>query len=220
MKSILLVAASASFALALCGGVAQAATQVIGVSPTTTGNQPETGLDLGIDFTVAKDVKVYGLGAFTNGSSSIPVSLYSSGGALLASATISGSPAAGSDYVFSGLSSALLLTPGTYQIEATYDSSSNKDYNPYEPGGTSSITFDTLGGALSLAGDYYNYPGVGGMATTPDALSTGGYGAGTFEASAVPEPATWAIMLAGLIGLGAILRVGGRRKNAGLIATS
>jgi hypothetical protein len=70
---------------------------------------------------------------------------------------------------------------------------------------------DAVGEAYSLGG--------GLVATSNDFNSTFGNPGTWTVASAVPEPATWAMMLVGLFGLGVALRFAGRAK-AGRAATA
>ncbi len=217
-RTVSLTAACAVLSLTSLDATAFAATQIFSLSSYATANQPGLPYDLGMDFTVNETVIVYSLGAFTNGSSSIPVTLYSSAGNDLASATISAEPPSGSNYAFSTLATPVTLTPGTYQIEAAYSSDSNGDYNPLYNLGGSTVVFDNLGGSLTFLGDYYSHGSTGAMATTFDALSPNGYGAGSFLASAtdVPEPSVWTLMLVGFGALGAMRR--SRRKQALAVA--
>jgi hypothetical protein len=92
-------------------------------------------------------------------------------------------------------------------------------FNPFEPGGNAaSVVFNSLGGALTFVGDYYNYPGVGGLAMTFDALSTTGYGAGTFTASATPLPSIWTMLIAGFLGLGFLAYLGTKKGSTAFAA--
>jgi hypothetical protein len=188
-------------------GSASAATVVYSNPTPLVGNQ-NFGGELGIDFTVNKAVRVSQLGAFTNGESPISVTIYNlAGDVVVASETIALAPVVG-DYAFSTLGAPVVLAPGDYQIAANGYNGSNELFNP--DGGslagttaTSPIVFNSLFGALTSTGAYYNLT-PGSAATTFD-TGTPNYGAGTFVAS-VPEPATWAMMLLGFIGLGAAMR--------------
>lgn len=198
----------AAAALAFTATSASAVT-VVTLSNLTTANQ-FLDLDLGINFTVNNAVTVGSLGAFTNGSSPIAVTLYrltsTSTGTAVSSATISGSPDAGSNYAFAAISR-VTLTPGLYQINARYTDPANGNYNP-NSGNTATVLFDTLGGRLAFSGSYYNFPGSGTIASTLDGVSQLSYGAGTF--AVVPEPATWGLLIAGF----AMVGVAARRRAA------
>jgi hypothetical protein len=175
---------------------------VFTLSAPAVGNQPlgDLPLDLGMNFQVNSPVVVTSLGAFTDGSP-IAVELFAASNptTALAQVTVSGT---GVGYQFASIPS-LILAPGTYQIDALYPKT-NADYNPYEPysGTKPTVVFDSIGGRLAFLGDYYNLNGNGSYATTNDAYSTGGYGAGTLTVSAVPEPSTWAMIILGFAGVG------------------
>ena len=203
--------------LTLTSASAPAYADVLLSTTATLGNQPSSDLplDLGIDFSAKNSISVYSLGAFTNGTSDILVQLFNvnSPGSVLASVTITGAPSLGSSYAFQSIAP-MTIGPGTYQIEATYTSSTNTDYNPYENPHPATVSFDTAGGNLTLDGDYYNLNGTGKFATTLDTLSTNGYAAGNLAfTSAVPEPSTWAMMISGFCGLGFMAY---RRKRNGV----
>ena len=161
-------------------------------------------------------VSVSALGAFTNGLSDISVRLYSAtGGAALASETISPGTLDADQYSFVSLGAPLLLGPGNYQITASGYNALNELYNP--DGGTAAgsttnslVSFNTaLSGSISgfapNTGAFYNVPPPGSIATTLD-VYTPNYGAGNFIASAVPEPAIWAMLMLGFFGVGSMVR--------------
>jgi hypothetical protein len=201
---------------------ASASTVVFSLSPNTgvSANQPESPLDLGMNFTVNSGVIVDSLGAFTNGSTLVTVALYDITTSTLIATTNVGLPIGSSNYAFNTFGPPVTLAAGLYQINAVYSTQSNKDFNPFEPGGNAaSVVFNSLGGALTFVGDYYNYPGFGGLATTFDALSTNGYGAGTFTASVVPLPSTWIMLIAGVLGLG-FLAYRGTKKGSDALAAA
>jgi hypothetical protein len=208
MRSKILVVA-AMIAVAVFSAPAMADTVIFGLNGPASGNQPsgDLPLDLGMDFTVTGSVTVDSLGAFTNGLSPLSVSLWNvNTDSKLASAII---PVG--NYIFTALGSPQVLTSGLYQIDVLYGASSNTDYNPFEGAGPTT-SFNTLGVTLTFAGDFYNLGGNGSLATTPDTLSTGGYGAGTFAVSAVPESSTWAMIILGFGGVGFMAY---RRKSRG-----
>jgi hypothetical protein len=197
-------------ALLAVSATAANATTVISLSALTTANQ-FLNLDLGINFSAASSFRVDSLGAFTNGTSPIAVRLYAittpppgtmnSTGMLLASASVTSAPAPGQNYAFTAIAP-IVLGAGLYQITASYSDPGNGNYNPNSGPGPA-VLFNTLGGVLAFSADGYNFPGSGGVATTIDGVSQLSYGAGTFTATAVPEPAMWAMMVLGfgLVGM-------------------
>ena len=205
-------ALTAAVLLAASATAAGAAT-VVTLSNVTVANQ-FLDLDLGINFTVNSNITVSSLGAFTNGSSPIAVTLYqlssTSTGTALSSALITGTPVSGSNYSFSAIAP-VTLTPGLYQINARYTDTGNGNYNP-NSGNTATVLFNTLAGKLSFSGSYYNYPGSGTVASTIDGVSQLSYGAGTF--GVVPEPATWGLLVVGF----GLVGVSARRRNGAVAA--
>jgi hypothetical protein len=77
--------------------------------------------------------------------------------------------------------------------------------------GGGSLTVDDL--TKSTGGEYFSAD-VASPIVRDDSHPTGNIGATTFT-SAVPEPASWLLMMAGFGGLGAVLR---RRRETGLVA--
>jgi hypothetical protein len=201
---------------------ARADTVVFGLSPSTgvVGNQSsgDLPLDLGMNFLVNGSVAVNSLGAFTNGSTTIDVSLYNvTTNSLVTSAIVSAVAPVGTNYGFTALGSPITLIVGdTYQIDALYNASKNPDYNPFEGPQPPSATpvFNSVSGSLKFEGDFYNLNGNGSLATTQDLLSPNGYGAGTLSVSAVPEPSTWAMMILGFTALGFMSYRRGRKMAA------
>jgi hypothetical protein len=206
-------ALAAAISLAAIALPAQAST-VITLSNPTPANQ-FLNLDLGINFNVLDPVVVNRLGAFTNGTSPINVTLYNlTTNSVVTFASITGTPAGGSNYSFVSVAP-VILTPGIYQINARYNDPANGNYNP-NSGNTATVLFDTFGGKLTFEGSYYNYPGTDGIATTKDTVSQLSYGAGTFDVTAVPEPTTWAMLILGFGMVGFGLRT--RRKQVVRVA--
>ena len=123
----------------------------------------------------------------------------------------------GAAYVFQSITP-VTLGPGTYEIAAwNYGAGgdSNFNYGFIQSGNGGPITFNSLNGALTADGSSYAYT-AGGVGNIPDDGTTR-YGAGTFVATAVPEPATWAMLLIGLFGIGFLVR-GQRRQDAVALA--
>ena len=121
--------------------------------------------------------------------------------------SISGQPGTGSAYLFKSLAAPIVLAPGTYQLASWGYGGTDANYNNGGPGGP--INFDTFGGALAATGTRFSM-NAGGLATMTDVGATR-YGAGSFIAAQVPEPANWALMIAGFGMLGAASR---RRRAA------
>jgi hypothetical protein len=206
---------AAATALALWSASASAV-EVYTLPPVGSGGvvANQACCDLGLDFTVNSPIVINALGAFTNGTSPIAVTIYNTTSeAAIAglSATVTG--VAGTPYAFVSIAP-IVLGDGTYQITASGWNANNPEYNPdqspySEQSNGPQASFNTLGGALTQGGAYYNFPATNGFATTFDQFTTT-YGAGDFVASAVPEPATWGMMLLGFAGVGFLAY---RRKN-------
>ena len=207
--------AIAAVPLALAATGANAAT-VFDTSTSTPGNQLFTG-GVGLDFAVNSPIVITALGAFDAGAkqfnTDVIVGIYNLTTSSFVSPLVNfnGSTAtSGNAYAFKSVGP-FTLDPGNYSVYAYGFGDNNHIYNsaianPNNPALTS-IVFDNLGGALTNGFGRY-----GGM--DPKNVITVGYssefGAGSFVATAVtavtavPEPATWAMMLMGfgMIGVG------------------
>jgi hypothetical protein len=168
-----------------------------------------------MDFTVTRAISIRALGAFDSGGNGITgdvrgVIFDAQGAPVTQVLDFKGAVGTGAAYVFKSLDGRVILTPGEYQLATWGYSNADSNYNTYgsNPG---PVTFDSLGGALVADGTRYSMPGgAGSLATIQDNGLTR-YGAGSFLGGAVPEPASWAMMLVGFGGLGAVLR---RRRRA------
>ena len=188
------------------------AAQVYNAPSGLVGNQAWTG-SLGLDFTVRSAIKVTSIGVFDSGSdglsSSLAVTIYNAttGVALFAPVTFASGTvnSSGDAYLFQAITP-LVLLPGSYQVTAWNYSGSepNFNYGFIASGSGGPVTFDSLGGRLTAVSPHYsNASGV--FATILDDGNTR-YGAGSFLAVGVPEPAEWALMLGGFGMLGMALR--------------
>ena len=204
--------------LAAATVVSPAAAQQVYSAPTgLQGNQGFTGT-MGLDFTVNAPVTVTSVGVFDGSSnglfSNLSATIYdASGTALFAPVTFAtGTQSSGQAYIFR-IITPLVLTPGSYQVAAWGYNGSEINYNTFgnNPG---PITFNTAGGRLAAAGTRYS-PTAGVQGTIVDNGLTR-YGAGSFIVAAVPEPATWAMMLLGFGMVGFGLR--SRRKVTARVA--
>jgi hypothetical protein len=180
-----------------------AATQVyFSTVQNLAGNQAYTGT-LGLNFDVNSPISISALGVFDDSSnglqSSLAVTIYdrTTGLALFTPVVFAaGTANTGDEYIFQNIAP-LLLGAGSYQLAAWNYGASEMNYNNSGPGGP--ISFNNLNGAITAVGT--SYSGTRGVfATIPDVGLTR-YGAGSFKATAVPEPATWAMFL---IGFGAV----------------
>ena len=168
------------------------------------GNGP---FSLGYEFTTNAPVKVVALGIYQANSGGLSdnhdVGLYDSEGDLLASTTIdapNGSVSlAGFDY--NTVPEITLAADATYYVGAEYDDGNDPVLFPDNGG-----VFSTISSISYVQSTYGN----------PTGFPNNGYGTNGFFGPnigvAVPEPATWAMMLLGVGMIGAGLRVA-RRKN-------
>ena len=226
MKKLILAVAAA-----LCAGVASADATVYettGVNVDNAGNQAY-GQMLGLDFEVqGSSVWVTHLGAFDDHqkgliSTDISVGLFDLTTGTSVINPISFLNAVGdpgvSNYIYQNLNNPVLLTLGhQYSVQAFGFNSTDRNYNtniaPEINNGsnaqsTSPITFNSFGGQLYNLDSRYGGTSMGyGTAFAHSSA----FGAGTLTVSAVPEPETYAMLLAGL---GALSFVGRRRGAAG-----
>lgn len=178
--------------------------------------------NLGMDFKVNSSILVTALGAFDNsdisnlagvGGNGVQVAIFNVNTGLQVGPTATFT-ASGTGYILSGadafqLVSNFILGPGNYSIVSLNDKNYNQGY--FGPPNIYQKTND-LGGAITFIG-----PSRFDSGTTLDLPgSTDGppvnrYDAGTFMASAVPEPATWAMMILGFLGIGFVAY---RRKSS------
>jgi hypothetical protein len=192
----------------------------------TPPNQNWTG-SLGLDFTVNQSIVISGLGAYSGvgATADITVEVFKSDGTpipgLAAVITTTSSPYTWQSVV------PVTLAPGTYQI-AAWGYGTILNYNTGIAPGTA-ISFDTLGGALSLGLPYYNNPNQTGFATILDDFNgcqygcDHYYGAGNIDAALAlgpgnpgdaPLPSAWLLMLSGFFGFGYFARRGVKRNSA------
>lgn len=200
---------TAAAALALVAGSASSAPvyNSLGVA----GNQSWGGLMANV-FSVgagATNLQVTQLGAFDSGAagfsanSSIVVALLNiTTSQNVASTTFSFGDAksAGSDFAFKSVAPVILAAGNDYAIVAAGFDSIDQNYNSY--GGVSAIAFDSLGGALTQKPWYFNASPAIAFSGSSGADGITRFGAGTLVVNAVPEPGTYALLLAGLAAMG------------------
>lgn len=216
-----------SFAAALLCGTAFANTPVYNAS-NLDGNQAWGGM-IGNDFHVlSNDVWVTQLGVFDHGrdglTANLQVGLYSFefdgtsfvnftqvvGPVTFAAGTTN---AGGTQYLFQDIAPVQLQAGQLYSIQALGFDASNLNYNGNLAGNnqgngnnsTTPVTFDTFGSLLSNREGRWSTDATLGIAGNYFAHSST-FGAGTLSVSAVPEPETYAMMLAGLGALGFMAR--------------
>jgi hypothetical protein len=205
MRKLLFAAAASVMAI---GSPAYAAEQIYDTA-LTTGSTQNWGGTLGLNFQVNAPILVSALGAFDNGLNGITNDLYvgifdSLGNVIVSFTNFNGTAADPTNhYVFQNIAP-VILQAGSYQL-ASFGYNLEGNFNNHAPN-PSPITFNTMGGRLTALGTSYsaeNQPGV--FATIADNGLTR-YGAGSFLASAVPEPAIWAMMIGGFALIGGLAR--------------
>jgi hypothetical protein len=206
-------------AVALLAGLSIAApvahaSAVFDTPTTTLGNQNYSD-NLGLDFTVVKAIRVTALGAFDSGadgiSTDITVGIYDLANSVFVSPILNfnSTTATGvSSYAFRDITP-FILGPGSYSIIARGFNSTDLNFNTnIDPGinGSSTITFDSLGGSLVNGTSRYGGGAAPGGPSSVVFPFQSAFAGGTFVAAAIPEPATWALMLVGFGMIGFAMR--------------
>lgn len=210
------IAFTAAASLFLAAAPAYSNTIVYNAPNTRLTNQNWTGT-LGLDFTVNAPVNVVALGVFAgsaNVTSDAKVVIFDENGAAVSPIVsfLGTLNPAGDAYVFKSVTP-FTLGVGNYQLASWGFGTGFGFYNPRAFGGSdpSEVTFNSAGGKLTATASRYNNPGVfGTRATILDALPVQ-YGSASFVVAAVPEPATWGMMIVGFGMAGVAFR---RRKAA------
>lgn len=172
-------------------------------TPTTLNNPPFT---LGYAFSLSQGFSLTGLGMFDAGNdglfNSYDIGLFDSGGAVVASTTL-GSGASGTlidGYRYASFAP-LALSAGDYRIGAYFTNANGEDALFFTGAGNS---VSSIAG-VSFAGG--RFASGGALADPTGAGGDGGYfGPNLLLSGAVPEPATWAMMIVGFGMVGGVMR--------------
>jgi hypothetical protein len=196
----------ALFAILMAGVAVAAAVPAQAATPllSFTGGRPFDGdgpWTLGFDFSVNADTTASGLGVYDAGQDGFAtphaVGLWNSSGTLLASATVGSGNSLIGLFRYASISPITLLAGQTYTVGAA-DVGAGDGY-------WLDATVSTIANANYLSAQYIHGSGLQDPNTTG---TLGGYfGANVLLGdAAVPEPATWAMMLVGFGLVGAAMR--------------
>jgi len=221
------IAAGRKAAQLICGAAlawaaattpASAAIEALTVDTHNFGGLSNPPFTLGWNFTVNEDVTLEQLGIYDRFGDGLAdahaIGLWSSGGSLLRSVTIfdgtgdaSNGELAASNFRYRDVTPLLLTAGSTYHLGATY-ASSRDHYDFVTAGAVSTISQISVIGGVQQSGGFA-FPGRpianGVMIIGPNFRVAG------VAAAPVPEPASWALMILGFGGAGAVLR---RRRPA------
>ena len=208
LRSAIAIVALATLAPA----VAHAQTTAINLPAGTIGNQSWTGA-LGIDFDVTQAINVTSLGAFDSGTNGFAtaksVRLYDrTTGSVLASVLLPSGTGTLLDGAYRFMSIPSLTLSVGFLGSIVADGFNQADLNFNTSGAAFPGTVNTSGAFTFVGGSRYdNLAGV--YPTITDGGPSVRYGAGSFQynvATTVPEPSTWALLGAGLLGIGGFAR--------------
>jgi hypothetical protein len=215
LKTIAIAAAST---ICISGAFAGVVYDTVGTGIGTNSGNQDFGPMLGNDFTVnVAGLQVTALGAFNDDlkgiSTNITVGLFdlTSNAAVINPISFAGTMGS-TTYLFKTLASPVALVAGhQYSVQAFGYNGVDQNYNtniiPANNGSNSNttapITFNSLGGWISNNNSRYGYTTMSAGVPFPHSST---FGAGTLVITAVPEPETYAMMMAGLFALGVVAR--------------
>jgi len=200
-----------TLAAAMCGAAPACAGSLTAYSNTTTesGIQAWNG-NLGLDFTVNAAVDVTAIGVFDDGSLSNLAGTQGNGVEVAIYNLATSQIVAGTEFLFTTQTqvnqvlgdafvsiSPVLLAAGNYTV-VTLD-----DVNYNTNGGSNPTSTTNNGGGLLTftGGGRFDANGSFDLPTIIDGGPVNRYDAGTFQYSAVPEPASAAVLIGGLAGM-------------------
>jgi hypothetical protein len=207
-----LILATASAALAVAGAASAATetfsytvdqstvpfTQDFTLSGFNTALGTLTGVTLTLDDSTTAEVQIVSLNStatpYTDATATIPVTVTGPDG-LTVDATVTAGPVAGT------AEPGLNTVPGVPGSDTDSTNVSSSDFSLYEsPGGVPvAYTFDALAGS-------YTGTSAGGLFFGGSAVAGGDISVTYTYTSAVPEAATWALMLVGIGAVGGTMR--------------
>jgi hypothetical protein len=202
-----LAVGAALIALSASLGTAPSRAVILQTANNVGGNQGFSGV--GLEFTVNSPITVTALGFYDSGipggiTGPLSADLMTLGGTVLASETFyneSGTPVSGG-YLFNSIMS-VTLAPGSYFLMGYGPTSYNWEHNSNLGGNPDTFTSSGLVSFFeSVWSSGSDAPGTVPTntygPTAPDFFSS----ANMAFSSAVPEPATWAMLLLGFAGIG------------------
>ena len=199
--------------LALYAGAAQASSAISLVSPGSEA--VDAGHTLGFEFSTLNAQSITALGIYDSGKDGLAgaaqIGVWDTFGNLIASATIAPGQGVLSNFFRYVDIAPVALTAGVHYVVGAYSASDAQSSWGAGQGGTAALNPN-----LNYFGNRYSSTGALSYA---DSSSGGGAFLGanfiigpTVGGGAVPEPATWALMLAGFGLAGAALR-----RNRGIV---
>ncbi|MEQ1547464.1 MAG: PEPxxWA-CTERM sorting domain-containing protein [Chakrabartia sp.] len=204
MKKYFAIAAASFLAISS----AHATTAITGFSGGSTFGGFSSDETVGFTFSTSSNLSVTALGWFAqNGAvnASHQVGVWNAAGTLLGSATVAPGVPVGADFLFTSLTPFTLASGQQYFIGGRDLINDGDSYVTSVSGLTVSPQITFLGSAVSTRGSGFAFP------SSINNITTGGRFGPNFEftdlgTGAVPEPATWAMMLAGFGMIGGAMR--------------